>query len=58
MKYIFTEYLKYRADTRGYGLGKIEDILEFSTERYSDTITNRVIVIGKHDKRLVWFLTK
>ncbi len=53
MKYIFTEYLKYRAETRGYDLGKIEDILKFSSERYIDTITNRMIAIGKHDKRLV-----
>jgi hypothetical protein len=29
MKYIFSEYLKYRAETRGYDLGKIEDILKF-----------------------------
>jgi hypothetical protein len=53
MKYIFSEYLKYRAETRGYDIGKIEDILKFSTERYLDTITNRMIAIGKHDKRLV-----
>ena len=53
MKYIFSEYLKYRTEARGYDLGKIEDILKFSTEKYLDTITNRMIVIGKHDKRLV-----
>lgn len=53
MKYIFSEYLKYRAETRGYDLDKIEDILRFSTERYLDTITNRMIAIGRHDKRLV-----
>ncbi len=53
MKYIFPEYLKYRAETRGYELDKIEDILRFSTERYLDTITNRMIAIGRHDKRLV-----
>ena len=53
MKYIFSEYLKYRVETRGYALDKIEDILKFSTERYLDTITNRMIAIGKHDKRLV-----
>ncbi len=53
MKYTFSEYLKYRAETRGYDLDKIEDILRFSTERYLDTITNRMIAIGRHDKRLV-----
>ncbi len=53
MKYIFSEYLRYRVETRGYDIGKIEDILKFSTERYLDTITNRMIAIGKHDKRLV-----
>jgi hypothetical protein len=53
MKYIFSEYLKYRAETRGYDLGEIEDILRSSTERYLDTITNRMIAIGRHDKRLV-----
>jgi hypothetical protein len=53
MKYIFTEYLKYRAEIRGYDLGRIEDILKFSTKWYFDAITNRVIAIGKHDNRLV-----
>ncbi len=53
MKCIFSEYLKYRAETRGYDIDKIEDILRFSTERYLDTITNRMIVIGRHDNRLV-----
>ena len=53
MKYIFSEYLKYRVETRGYDLGKIENILKFSTERYLDTITNRMIAIGRRDKRLV-----
>lgn len=53
MKYVFSEYLKYKAEIRGFDLSKIEYILKFSTERYFDTVTNRMIAIGKHDKLLV-----
>jgi len=50
---IWTSYMKYRANLRGFDLAKIEEILRYSTERYFDTITQRTIVVGRHDDRLV-----
>ncbi len=50
---IWTSYMKYRANLRGFDLTKIEDILRYSTERYFDIITQRMIVVGRHDDRLV-----
>ncbi len=49
----WTDYIKYRADLRGFDITKIESILRSSQERYFDTITQRNIAVGKHDKRLV-----
>ena len=45
--------MKYRAKLRGFDLAKIEDIMRYSTERYFDTITQRMLVVGRHDDRLV-----
>ncbi|MEW6214421.1 MAG: hypothetical protein AB1478_04335 [Nitrospirota bacterium] len=45
--------MKYRAELRGFELSKIENILRHSGERYFDTATRRLIVVGKHDDRLV-----
>jgi hypothetical protein len=50
---VCTDYIKYRANLRGFELGKIEDIIRYSQERYFDTITQRKIAVGKHDRRLV-----
>ena len=50
---IWSDYLQYRAELRGFELAKIEEILKFSGERYYDTQTSRLIVVGKHDNRLV-----
>lgn len=50
---IWTDYMKYRADLRGFELEKIEEILRYSTERYFDTVTRRAIAVGRHDNRLV-----
>jgi len=49
----WTNYMKYRAKLRGFDLAKIEDIMRYSTERYFDTKTQRMIVVGRHDDRLV-----
>ncbi len=46
----WTSYMKYRTKLRGFDLSKIEDILRYSTETYFDTITQRMIVVGRH-----WF---
>ena len=50
---IWADYIKYRADLRGFELAKIENILRYSGERYSDTITRRMVAVGKHDDRLI-----
>jgi len=49
----WSDYLKYRVELRGYELSKIENILRHSEERYFDTASQRLIVVGKHDERLV-----
>ena len=49
----WTEYLKYRAVLRGFDLAKLEDIIRHSTERYLDTETRRVVVVGRHEQQLV-----
>lgn len=50
---VWSDYLKYRAELRGFELSKIENILRHSGERYFDTTTRRLIVVGKHDEILV-----
>ena len=49
----WTDYLKYRAKLRKFDLGKIENIIRYSPERYSDMATGRRIAVGKHDDALV-----
>ena len=36
----------------GVDLAKIENIIWYSTERYFDPITQRMIEVGRHDDRL------
>ena len=50
---VWSEYMKYRAGFRRFELTKIEDIIRYSRERYIDTATRRMIVVGKHHDRLV-----
>jgi hypothetical protein len=50
--YIWTEYLKHRARSRGFDLAIIEHILRFSPERYLDTVTRRMVAVGGMD--IVW----
>lgn len=50
---IWFDYLKYRTELRGFELSKIENILQYSGERYFDTVTRRLIAVGKRDDRLV-----
>ena len=53
MKFIFSDYVKRKAQLREFDLTKIEQILRYSEERYFDTVTHRMIIVGKHEKRLV-----
>ncbi len=50
---IWTDYLKHRAQLRGFDLAIIEQIVRFSEERYFDIATQRMVVIGRHKNRLV-----
>jgi len=50
---IWSDYLKYRTELRGFQLSKTENILRHSEERYFDTATRRLIAVGKHDDILV-----
>ena len=52
-KIVWSEYIKYRAELRGFELTKIESILRYSGERYIDTVTRRLIVVGRYDDQLV-----
>ena len=53
VKFIWSDYIRYRVQLRGFDLAKIEEILRFCEERYFDTATHRMVVVGKHDKFLV-----
>lgn len=50
---IWTEYMRYRVELRGFDLAKVEEIVRFSTERYVDRVTGREVVVGRHDESLV-----
>jgi hypothetical protein len=50
---IWTEYLQYRAELRGFDLVKLERIIRHSGERYFDTQTRLAVVVGRHDRQLV-----
>jgi len=50
---VWTEYMKYRLKLRSYDLATVEHILRYSSERYVDTVTGRLVAIGRHEKLLV-----
>ncbi len=50
---IWTDYFKYRINLRGFNLSSIEEILRYSAERYYDTVTDRVVVVGNDGNILV-----
>jgi hypothetical protein len=45
--------MKYRAGLRGFDLAKIEHAVRHSDERYFDTATGRLVVVGRIDNTLV-----
>ena len=53
MRIVWTEYMKYRLGLRGYDPVVIEEVLRYSSERYEDTMTDRMIAVGRHDNALV-----
>ena len=40
-------------ESGGFDLAIIERILRFSSERYFDTVTHRMVAVGRHGNRLV-----
>ena len=50
---VWTDYLKYRAELRGFDLQRIEEIVRYSNERYFDNETYRMIAVGNHKSQLV-----
>lgn len=50
---IWSDYIKYRAGLRGFELTKVENVLRYSDERYFDTVTRRIIAVGRHDDLLI-----
>ncbi|MCW5882055.1 MAG: hypothetical protein KIS91_14085 [Anaerolineae bacterium] len=49
----WTEYLRDRAALRGFDLALLENIVQYSTERYFDTETGRHVVVVRHDDQLI-----
>jgi len=49
----WTGYIRYRVNLRKFDIKKIEETLRYSEERYFDTVTHRMIVVGSHNERLV-----
>ena len=50
---VFTDYLKYRTELRGFDLTQVEHILRYSQERYFDIETHRLIVVGEQGSKWV-----
>jgi hypothetical protein len=49
----WTTHARFRRERRGFQVPLLEHILRTSTERYSDTVTGRRIVVGRHESLLV-----
>ncbi len=49
----WTDYFKHRVQLRGFDLAAVEHILRYSTERYVDAATERLIAVGHHGRHLV-----
>ena len=50
---VWNDYVIYRIEKRGFSFAKIEEILRYSSKRYFDVSTHRMIAVGKHDDRIV-----
>ena len=50
---VWTDYMKHRAELRGFDLSRIEHIVRFGQERYRDTATGRAVAVGRHGTSLV-----
>ncbi len=50
---VWTDYLKYRAELRGFSIELLENIVRYTDERYYDTETGRYVFVGRHRDDLV-----
>jgi hypothetical protein len=50
---IWIDYMEYKARARGFDFAILEHILRHATERYYDTKTRRLVVIGRYRRALV-----
>ena len=48
-----SDYMVYRARTRGFTIKDIESIVRYSDERYFDVETRRLVAVGHSGNRLV-----
>jgi len=53
LEIIWTDYFRYRVKLRGFNLSNVEEIIRYSTERYYDTATERLVIVGKDANVLV-----
>ena len=53
LEVVWTEYVRYRAELRGFDLVLIEQIVRQSSERYHDAMTGRLVAVGRHGGQLV-----
>lgn len=42
-------HMKYRGRLRGFDLTMVEDMVRYSSERYIDLETQRLVVVGRHN---------
>ena len=50
---VWTDYMEYRAELRGFDLARIEQIVRYSAERYVDNLTGRLTAVGHIEGVLV-----
>ncbi|MEA1898603.1 MAG: hypothetical protein U9N53_13165 [Bacteroidota bacterium] len=50
---IWTDYMNYRLQLRGFDYNEVEKVIKYTPERYFDTSTGRQIAVGNHKKLLV-----
>ncbi len=50
---VLTDYLKYRARLRGFDLSAIDKVVRYSDERYFDSATQRMVVVGRDGDLLI-----
>ena len=50
---VWTDYMEYRAELRGFDLARIEQIVRYSAERYVDNFSGRLIAVGDVEGTLV-----